>query len=376
MGLNPQLILSRRLSYKSFGFVAFLFVHVAVSLLLFFSWISPSLDGRNNLHIAADSGTYIYFADTIHDRRPDPFVYEALATFPNTLWVPVLLSLAVRSNFAMVVTNYAIFFLSLLLLRRSFSFSSRIFVVLLLLNPTTVVSLLSVNKEIVDLLSISLFLYGRRNGHRLSLFAGLLLAGLNRYEVCAVMLLFMAVQSKRNPLRGRRWLTVVAIVSAIGILLPLFGSKMLATRFEEAAGGGIVRFLDTLEMHYMYVIAVIPKIAENLFGEFLNPSTWSRFDPSDIANSYILLFNNLAYFFVLLILINKRHFKVKNDLIYLSIIGCCLMAISLVIQPRYFYFVYVLMCLQAGCPAQETSFVTRMLKRSSPMFTIQDQVYE
>jgi hypothetical protein len=69
---------------------------------------------------------------------------------------------------------------------------------------------------------------------------------------------------------------------------------------------------------------------------------------SDLANSYILLFNNIASAIVMTLLISKRRFQLSSDLIYLAMIGAVMMALALVIQPRYFYFVYVLCCLQAA----------------------------
>jgi len=177
-----------------------------------------------------------------------------------------------------------------------------------------------------------------------------MLALVNRYEVCAVMLVFLLAESRLNPLRQRRFMTVAALVIALDVLLPLFASNALSVRFEEASRGGVVTWLDTLEMHYLYIIAVVPKIAENLFGQLFNPSAWRTYSVSDLANSYILWFNNLAYAIVFIVLAGKRLLTMRSNIVYLSILGASLMAVSLVIQPRYFYFIYVLLCLQAARP--------------------------
>ena len=123
----------------------------------------------------------------------------ALASLPNTLWEAVLIALAIKDTFSIVVVDYAIFFLSVALLKKSFSFSTETFVAFLSLNATTTISLLSVNKEIIDLFAVSLFLFASREGKRGLVLLALLLALLNRFEVFIVMIVFLAIQTKLNP---------------------------------------------------------------------------------------------------------------------------------------------------------------------------------
>jgi hypothetical protein len=351
---NPLNFGIKPIPIRSWVFAGFMICYISVSLCIFYLWVGPSLDGRSDQHIAADSLTYLGFADSLREHRADPFVIAALATFPNTLWIPVLIALALKNTFIIVVANYVIFFVSLALLKKSYSFSTGTFVALLLLNATTTISLLSVNKEIIDLLVISLFWFASRKGKRGLLLLALSLALLNRFEVFVVMVVFLLVQTKLNFWRNRRTLTLVSLAIVLSVMLPLFLSGALASRFEEASSGGVIVLLDSLEMHFLYCVAVVPKIAENLFGMLINPSAWKMLDnSSDLANSYILLFNNLATAVVVLTLIKKRSLSLRSDLVYFAMIGCILMAISLVIQPRYFYFVYVLLCLQAAEPGAQ-----------------------
>jgi len=102
-------------------------------------------------------------------------------------------------------------------------------------------------------------------------------------------------------------------------------------------------------MHYMYGVAVIPKVAFNLFGMFLDAFRIETLRVnSDIANSYIPLSNNIANVVVFVFLLSKRRLTVRSDIIYFSMIGSIIMATALILQCRYFYFVYVLLCLQAA----------------------------
>ena len=346
---DPLKILTKRIRVRSLILFVLMIGYICFSLLLFFQWVAPSLDGRTDQHIAADSSTYMGFADSLREGRADPYMISAVFSFPSTLVCPVLLALALKSALAMVVASYTMFFLAVVLLKKSFSFSTEVFVGLLLLNATTTISLISVNKEIVDLLAISIFFFARRRHGNGVLLLALLLALFNRYEVCMVMVLYLFAESRLNPLRQRRVATLVVLIVLLSVTLPLLASGNLSTRFEEAKEGHMVAWLDSLEMHYMYGFAVIPKVAENLFGELLNVSKLGAyFDFSDIANTYIVLFNNLASAVVVAILVWKRSFTVRKDLVYFAMIGWIIMAVALVIQPRYFYFAYVLLCLQAA----------------------------
>jgi hypothetical protein len=335
---KPLPILFQRMTTQSATLAALLACYVVFSLILFVQRINPSLDGRSDEHIAADSVTYIYIADALREGRHDPFALIAMTTFPNTVWFPVLLTLAVRSTFAIVLVNYAMLLASVLLCKRWLSFSTGGFLVLLLLNPTTTISLLSVNKEIVDLLAVSLCLYAYRTHRRGVLLGSFTLAFLNRYEVCLVMFTFLLAGSRVNPWRRQRVMTLAALILGLSCLLPLFASGALSGRFEEASNGGLVVQLDMLEMHYLYAVAIIPKVAENLFGELA----------LGLDRSYILWFNSLADVIVLVVLARRRLLTLGSDLIFFCTVGSALMAVSLVIQPRYFYFVYALLCLQAA----------------------------
>ena len=140
---------------RSVVMVGLLALYIAFSVVFFVRRINPSLDGRSDEHIAADSATYIYIAESLREGRNDPFALEAMSAFPNTVWFPVFLTLVLKSTVAIVIANYAMLLASVLLFKKWLSFSASGFMALLLLNPITTISLLSVNKEIVDLLAIS-----------------------------------------------------------------------------------------------------------------------------------------------------------------------------------------------------------------------------
>lgn len=359
--LNALGFLVRRRRVRYWLLLGFLSVYVVFCAVVFFQWVNPSLLGETDQRIAADSGTYIYMADVLREGRPDPWVYEALASFPNTLWMPVFLAYVIKNTIWVAVLNLALFGWSIELFKRTSRINVGLFVALLLVNPTTTVSLLSVNKEIIDLFAVALFCFALQKNRKVILCIALALALLNRYEVCLAMMILLFAQSKFNPARHHRWWTLAGLVFMLNLLLPLLAARALATRFEEASSGGLVAVLDKLEMQYLFAVATIPKILEGMFGELLNVSRWAGYSINDLANSYILFFNNLAFLLVIAVLLWKRLVNLRSDWIYFALLGSVLMSVSLVIQPRYFYFCYVLFCFQAAQPAMAAYRRSRLI---------------
>jgi len=341
--VDPAKLLTRPVRVESLVLASVLTLYVIATFVIFFKEVVPSFeDLSTDETFAVDTTTYTDLADSVREGRYTPYVVGSLAHFPNTTWTPFLVWLVLNSAFLVMLMNYALFVFSILLLRKTFSFSLAIFMPLLLLNPTTTTSLLCLNKEIFDLFYLSLFLYSRVKKKRWILLITLVFALLNRYELCLVMLLFVVAGSRWNPLRERRIATLVLLVLALNFAIPFWGREMLAQRFEEAASANTIAVLDRLQMNYLYVLAVIPKIAENLFGQLANPQVWKATTAWLIVN----LFNNISYAIVLSVAAVKRRLTLRNDLIYFAAFGAVLAAQSLAVQPRYFQFIYVLLCLQ------------------------------
>lgn len=355
----PPNLFAARIPVRSVLLTVALLAYLGLSLFLFFAWIAPSLDGRTNQHIGADSADYISYADELRDEPTGTLIAVLYSySFPNTLLLPVLLAFAIKSTFAMVLVNYAIFVLAVVLLKKTFTFSTGAFLSLLLLNATTTISVLTVNKEIIDLLAVSMFLFAKRRHRNGVLFLALLIALFNRFEVCAVMLAFMIAESRLNPWRKRRAMTMVALIIALSILLPLMlptlGSNFLIADSEIANHGAITLWFNNLEMHYLYAVAVIPKLGAMLFAELVDFKNRQAYGSGDFANTYILLSNNIANAIICCVLAWKRRFVVSSNVMYFAMLGCIINTVSLSKQPRYLFFAYALMCLQAALNGADT----------------------
>lgn len=341
-------LLLRKRPWASWGgallFVAFLYL----SSLSYFEWVKPSIEGQSDQHIAADSMTYMQIAESLREGQYDPLVIAALARFPNGLVAPVALAYILPSPTAIVVLNYGIFFISVFLICRSMPIQFRTLTWLLILNPTTIISLLSLNKEIFDLLCVAITLYALSKEKRLLLLLALLISLITRFELCLALATYAFAISRLNPLRTRRAATLVALLLVLSITLPNAASQMMQAHFEEAIGHGTIAPLDELQMHYLFFAVSIPKIFLNNFSELINLPKWAKYSVSDLANSYIVFFNNLAMLCICILLWLRRAMSLKNDCIYFAAIIAIVMSVSFVVQPRYFYASYALLCVEAS----------------------------
>jgi hypothetical protein len=345
MNWNPVKFVAAPIKWRSALLLPFLMAYIAAAFVIFFTAVIPSYQNDStSWTFAVDSTQYVYMADSLRSGHPDPWVLAAFVTFPNTVITPVFLAFVLNSPLWEMIVNFVIFGASIAILARTFSISPVALTALLLLNATTTTSILCVNKEILDLLFLSMFFYSLRMGKRKLLILTLALAFVNRYEFCLVMLAFLFACGRWNPSRHRRLVTAIGLVLALSFATPLLGRQELLGRFQESEYAGFVRAMDQLQLNYLYFVAVIPKIAENIFGQLLNPLVWR--EPTSWL--YINWANNLSYVVLIVTVFIRRQLRLRNDLIYFAAIGSVIIAQSLVVQPRYFYFVYVLLCVQAA----------------------------
>ncbi|MGB6192347.1 MAG: hypothetical protein WBF42_07765, partial [Terracidiphilus sp.] len=128
---NPVGLLTRRRSISFWLSLSLILIYLGFCYLLFVAWVNPSLLGDSDQRIAADSGTYMHMGEVLREGRPEPLVYAALASFPNTLWVPVSIAYVLQSTWLIAAFNLLIFAMSVEMLRRASSMNAALFVGLL-----------------------------------------------------------------------------------------------------------------------------------------------------------------------------------------------------------------------------------------------------
>ena len=347
-------ILLRRIPLKAclvyFSFAVYSFV----ALCVFFSLVQPWINGEIVTRIGADSDRYWDVARVLLNPSHDAGI--SLVTFSGNFLGPVILAYIVRYQFLVVVFNYLLLFLALRLASTIRGVSTYLFLGLLMLNLETAVSLITLNKEIFGLISAVLVAKYLLSEEHPSFYLGLaLLASLaTRWEQAASVCLVAFFTRKNSYFSRRHRLAVVYVIAAITVAFPLFvrfkGQYLLAfSQFDE--GANTILKLNRLQASYGFPLVLLPKIAMTLLGELIRPNYYlgGQFWEDgfiDLHSQIILPLFSIALVSLLLLAIARGKLEAKRPIAFMIAIYLVGTALTPFIQPRYQYFVYVLLCLE------------------------------
>src|SRR5262249_18470493 len=130
--------------------------------------------------------------------------------------------------------------------------------VILLLNPMTVSSLLSVNKEILALFFIALLIRAYVTRSAFTVLLALIVSVLARWQLTVFLVLLLILTNAWNPLRNYRLATVLVLLAALSaiyvVLAPIL--EPVQINFESAAmdyeGSGLFEWLVAMQNRGYY----------------------------------------------------------------------------------------------------------------------------
>ncbi len=325
--------------------------YVLLGFVGYFTLVKPHIDQVSEILLGADSGTYMNIASYM---RQGGQAGVALIGLGGNFFGPVLVALVLPSGFQIALFNMVLFAWTLYAAGRIEGVDRWLFALLLMLNMETYVSMITLNKEVFALLSATLFtkyLYGeRRSWFMLAII--LITALFARWQQVAITLIALFFQRNgsfpRHPAR-----ILAAVVVLIGIAYPLALSRTDLSAFTiQGDNGGGIAILNAMQAHYLYPLTVFPKVAMNLFGQFLSPkyffgAYWDR-DFRDLQNQFAIHSHSLATFIVCCILWRQRKIDIRQPMIFFCGLYLAVTAVTPFIQPRYQYPVYGLLCLEAA----------------------------
>jgi hypothetical protein len=231
------------------------------------------------------------------------------------------------------------------------------FLLLMMMNPFLLVSLITLNKEIFALAGMVVFIrYTEAKRFRAAwLGLALTLSLFARWQQVLVLLLYVAYESKLSPLRGRRrWgvaITVLGFTIGYGLiyrLVPFFFAALLA----QAEAGHTIVILDNIQARFGFPLVAIPKIMMNCLGRFITPVSFLRDyflgDFTDWLSQIILPMHTLLLSALLAGMLFARKLRLQHTPVYLLVFYLLMTAVNPMIQPRYEYAAYVLLCLEAS----------------------------
>jgi hypothetical protein len=331
---------------------------MAALIPLFFLVVQPSLLGKNGLRIGADSAVYLWYSGLDSDSAllktayhvEQPYPDEVvLVAFGGNILGPVVIATTLKSNFLIMLFNYALFFVSLRYLFKLPGVRIKMLLTLLLINPITAVSIMTLNKEIIVLLAAALFAhYLESSRSKFMLLIVLAVSLVARWEQTACVVVFIVLTSRVNPWRKRRAFTTFLVIAGITVIYPQVAPFLNPVFLAgNDVGGGLLTALGWLQGHYFFYVALIPKMLMNCFGTFINMFyTYRTWNWNDLQNSFIGPLSGIILVIVMVCTIWSKRLNLNKDLIYYSVIFMVILSASPILQPRYMYPIYVFLCAE------------------------------
>lgn len=326
--------------------------YFAGAAFFFYLVAEPALLRETFVRIGADSQTYIEIARYLE--LTGQFTLDNAVSLSFNYFGPVLLLLLTDYNHALIFAiNTLVFALSLLALARHYEFHRFWFVALLLLNPITLLSLTTVNKEVLGLAGILYLFVYLRSGRPWHLVLAVGLAAMTRWQqVAFILILLPYLRFLRLDARLFTWGPILALMVASAVypfvshIFDFTGdTDAINIRNQYAQAGGLVPLLNRLQENFLYWIAFIPKALLNYVGNF--PRVVRVFDPNDPADFYnrVLVGHQLAMLVLLVGITLRWRFRFRLLETQIILIYSILYCISLGISYRYFYPIYPMFAL-------------------------------
>jgi len=323
---------------------------------LFVQFVRPSLVGSNSLRVGADSATYLDIAGFVGSRKTSALQGVALVTAEGNFLGPVLVAILAGTLWGIALINVSLFVVGMWVASTLPGVRLGPFFLLLLLNPTLTPALLTVNKEIFSLLAVILFVKYVSSEKRSKLFLVILLgiSLMARWEQAAVTGTILLLENRHSPFRRRPKLVLLGLVLLVTVAYPIvIRTKIinLSAMVTFASEGNTGPILNQIQASYGFPLVMIPKTLINLFGHLLSPrlffSDLVNGDPTDIQKYVVLPINCIMMLVVVVVVAIKKKFNLQDPVIYWCAFYWVITAVSPILQPRYQYPVYVLLCLEA-----------------------------
>jgi hypothetical protein len=330
-------------------------VYLIVSYCIFFEAIAPVADFRFQPAIAADSGAY-WDASGVRTINFAEQQYEGADAGSNLLG-PVIEAEVLRTDLNVALFNCLLFVMCLSILRSMPEFDRATFLLLMMANPFLLASLISLNKEIFALAGIVVFVrYTSAKRFRfwwLALALGLSLFA--RWQQVFVLLIYVVYESRISPLRNHRRrgiaVTLLGFTVLYGIVFHL-APFLIAALLAQAEAGHTILILDNIQGNFGFPLVVIPKILMNCMGRFITPGyflhSYATEDFTNWRDQFFMQIHTLLLTVLLVGMFFTRKLRLRHPPVYLLALYLLMTAVNPMVQPRYEYAAYVLLCLEAS----------------------------
>lgn len=254
------------------------------------------------------------------------------------------------------IFNIICLILSVGIINKTNNFNMDKYIIFLLINPITFVSIFSVNKEVVSLLSVSLFVSLLIKFRVWKFFICVFIAFLSRKELSFLFLLLYFIFIFFPKWKENEYKIYIIIVMLISL-----GSYYINENFssiggysievkeavENAGSAGTIILLNDIQNKYGYYLVVIPKIILNIYGSVLT-RTYQMINFQDVYNDVVVWGQSFLFLFILpksVYQIWKNNTFLQKQLFFSFIVSSIIFSYIPVVQNRYFYSSYLLLAL-------------------------------
>jgi hypothetical protein len=328
----------------------------------FFAFVEPGFEGKPSDRIEADSTTYFTIAD-YHRVNRGLSDDQNLVTFNANLIGPVWIAQTLRTPFFVVILNCFLFVAMTQMAALIPGVRRRFFCLLMALNPQTVVSIATLNKEILASVGLVAFMASRLQ-HRyraLLLIVAFTLSMMARWEQAAILLLYLLLESRVSLLRRRHVLSLLIVIAVLTVAYaivarfsPIDIASFLAQNTETS---GPIAKMAEIQAYYGFPLVLLPKAILNLTNRVLTPNFfWSDAyltgDFTDLQNQFISQLQGLATAVLLVAAFLTHRMSLRRPMPYFIALYVIVTSVSPFIQPRYQYPVYALLCVELARSAK------------------------
>lgn len=328
------------------------------SIGLFFETVTPLADFPLQPTVAADSGTYWELSGVNSDSFANQRAGDSSgAELGNNTLGPVGQARLFRNDFGVMASNLMLLFFALWTVGTMPDFDRATFTALLLLNPLLISAVITLNKEIFAITGMILFVkYLNTQRMRLVwLMLALVISFAGRWQQTAIMLLMAAFESRLSPIRGKRKIGIaigIFIFTLVYTAVYQIAPNLIAGLLAQAQAGHTIVILDNIQGYFGFPLVVLPKIALAVMGRFITPGYFIKdYWAADFTNWHDQIFLAIHEFVItalFVILLVSKKLKLKDEPVYPLCLYLIMIAVSPMIQPRYEYPAYILLCLQAA----------------------------
>jgi hypothetical protein len=322
-----------------------MYFYLIIAFLFLITFGIRAIKGDIDFEFYADSETYIEF---VNEKQS---FSNIILLNPNMLGPTLILKLFNNSFISVFFLNVIIVLFFYFTFSKKYNIDRRYLFLYFLLSSIFFSSVISINKEIISLLSIAFFFrYYKTNSFSmllLSIFISLLV----RWQMTLFIVSLVFMLSTWNPLRKYKLVLLSLFLLTISIVyyinIASFESfNLIAELGQESSveGSGLFNIVLNLQNSglFGYFLAFIPKFLFLFIGVLAR--YYKLLDTTDFYNNVVVFLQSIANLMVLIKII-KLKIGLDNIFLFSAIVYCIIFALSPIFAPRYFFPAYILLSL-------------------------------